>query len=179
LRKYRAELPAVLFSLAYTVLITYDVVWCWPFAMVASLWYIVLCYRRRIYAESLLQLFYLGTAIYGWWNWGEGLAQAPEALTWKRHLGFIGLGAAVTVLSGYFLGRFTDAANFYVDSFTTTFSIIATLLMIHLYPANWLYFIIIDLVSIYLYASRKMYLTSGLFVLYTLLSVNGWIQWTQ
>lgn len=172
------EIFAVVNSLIFTLLLTYNSLWCWLFSFIASATYLIICFRKKIYAESFLQLFYLGTTIYGFLNWGTGVAEQPQLLPFVQHLYWLLPGAALVVLSGYLLGKFTNAANFYVDSFTTIFSIIATLLMINLYPSNWLYFIVIDAVSVYLYLSRKMYYTALLFGLYSVLAINGWLQWT-
>lgn len=165
-------------SLAFTVLLTYNSIWCWLFSLIASATYLIICFRKKIYAESFLQLFYIGTTVYGYFHWGTGVQDHPELLPFTQHLYWLLPGVLVVVLSGYLLGKFTNAANFYIDSFTTVFSIAATLLMINLYPSHWLYFIVIDAVSVYLYFSRKMYFTAVLFALYTLLSINGWLQWT-
>lgn len=171
------ETIAVLSSLLYTVLITYDIIWCWLFSFIGVVLYLVLCYRKRLYAESFLQLFYLATTIYGFLNWGDGLSSSPTELPWEWHLGFIGAGALLFFTAGKLLRHFSDAASPYLDTFTTVFGILATLLMILLYPSNWLYWIVIDAVSVYLYYRRGLFLTSGLFALYTVLSVNGYWQW--
>lgn len=175
----RWELLAVAFSLTYTILITYDSIWCWPFALAGALIYLILCFQRRIYAESALQFFYLLTGVYGWFNWGDGLSNKPDLLGWEFHGIAIASGAVAVYLTGFLLKRYTDAARPYVDSFTSVFSILATLLMINLYSSNWAYFIVIDLVSVFLYYTRQMYFTSGLFVIYTILSINGLLQWTS
>jgi nicotinamide mononucleotide transporter len=169
---------AVVSSLLYTVLLTYGNVWCWLFALFSALFYGFICWQKRLLAESVLQSFYLAMAIYGYLNWGAGLADAPAPLASSTHVLIILGGVAFTALSGFFLKASNlNAAKPYVDSFTTVFSILATWLMVQLYPTNWAYWIIIDAVSIYLYFSRKLYLTAGLFFLYTLLSINGLIEW--
>ena len=171
------EALAVVFSLLYTILITYGYEICWLFALLASSMYLVICFKKKIYAESLLQLFYIFTAIYGWMHWAENGGQLSENLNWQTHGMIVISGSALVIISGYLLNRLSDAATPYVDSFTTIFSIFGTLLMIFLIPENWVYWIIIDLVSVFLYYKRKLYLTSILFIIYTILSVNGLIQW--
>ena len=42
---------------------------------------------------------------------------------------------------------------------------------------NWLYWIVIDLVSVYLYFNRDLHLTSLLFIVYTIISVFGYFSW--
>ncbi len=171
------EAIAVVFSLLYTILLTYGYEICWLFAFLASSLYLGLCFKKKIYAESLLQLFYVFMAVYGWKHWSESGGELNSSLNWQTHGMIIMSGAALVIISGYLLSRLSDAASPYIDSFTTVFSIFATLLMIFLIPENWAYWIVIDLVSVFLYFKRKLYLTSILFGVYTVLSVNGLIQW--
>lgn len=172
------EIVAVISSLAYTLLLTRLNEICWIFALIGSLLYLYICFRKRIYAESLLQFFYVYTAIYGWMHWNETGGKVAHSLPWNVHAIVILSGFALVVISGYLLRSLTDAATPYVDSFTTVFSIFATLMMINLVPDNWWYWIIIDSVSIWLYYKRRLYLTAGLFALYTILSINGLLTWT-
>jgi nicotinamide mononucleotide transporter len=170
---------AVVFSLLYTILISYGHIWCWLFSGLGVLLYLYICYEKRLFAEAFLQVFYLVTTLYGFLTWGEGLQDKPSELPLSWHALFILLGLGLVYLVGRLLHRHTAAAQPYVDSFTTLFGMGATLLMIALYPSNWLYWIVIDGVSVYLYYRRRLYLTSGLFALYTLLSLNGYWQWLQ
>ena len=55
-----------------------------------------------------------------------------------------------------------------LDAFTTVFSVVGTWWMIQGDPTNWLYWMVIDAVSIYLYAKRGMPWGALLFALYTL-----------
>jgi nicotinamide mononucleotide transporter len=167
---------AVISSLLYTFLLTYESIWCWLFAGLSSTLYLIICFRRKIYAEWALQLFYLGSAAYGFWNWGSTF-ETLASLSWQIHLVLVGGGSLTTFVTASLLQSYTDSAIPTLDSFTTIFSIIATILMINFYPENWVYWIIIDAASVYLYFKRGLKLTALLFVLYTLLSINGFIQW--
>jgi nicotinamide mononucleotide transporter len=171
------EVLAVICSLLYTVLITEGIIWCWLFALLSAGLYLIICAQKRIYAEMVLQAFYLTMAIYGYQHWGAGLAEKLEPLPLIFHAGIITSGLALVLVSGYLLKRYTPAAKPLVDSFTTVFSVFATLLQINLFPENWLYFIVIDAVSVYLYLSRKLYLTALLFLIYTALAINGYLAW--
>ena len=66
-----------------------------------------------------------------------------------------------------------------IDSFTTCFSIIATFLVVKKILENWIYWIIIDLVSIYIYFSRDLHLTSLLFLVYTVIAIIGYFNWKK
>lgn len=171
------EISAVVSSLTYTVLYTYGFVICWVFAILGSAIYLYLCYKKRIYAEALLQLFYVITGIYGWIHWYQSGGTIARSLSLSTHTIIIASGFLMLFGMGFYLQKKTDAATPYVDSFTTVFGILATFLMIDLIPENWAYWIAIDLVSIYLYWNRKLYLTAGLYFVYTLLSINGLVTW--
>lgn len=172
------ELIAVITGLAYTLLITYGYVWCWIFALISSSLFLYICFRKKIYAESLLQIFYLYTAVYGWMHWHEKEGAIAQSLSWNTHGIIVLAGVSLVLISSFLLKKMSDAATPFVDSFTTVFSIFATLMMINLIPDNWVYWIIIDAVSVWLYYKRQLYLTAALFVLYTILAINGLIQWT-
>ncbi len=171
------EALGVVSGLSYTLLITEGIVWCWLFALISSTIYLYLCFKKRIYAESLLQLFYLFAAVYGWVHWNENGGELGLSLSWKLHAMVILSGGALVLLSGYLLRSLSDAATPFVDSFTTVFAVFATLMMINLIPDNWYYWIVIDSVSIWLYLNRRLYLTAALFLVYTILAINGLIQW--
>jgi nicotinamide mononucleotide transporter len=173
----RFELLAVGFSLLYTILYTYGYIICFLFAFLSAACYLFICYQKKIYAEALLQLFYIFTAVYGYFHWTESAGELSPILPWAFHAGIIVSGTALVLVSGYLLRRLTDAQHPFVDSFTTVFSIFATLLMINLFPENWWYWVVIDTVSVWLYYQRGLYYTAVLFFIYTLLSINGLIQW--
>lgn len=173
------EIAAVLSSLAYTFLITYGSIWCWLFAFLSGLFFLILCYQRRIYAEVALQGFYIAMAVFGYLNWGEGLSDEPLTMDLEYHAIAILGGAVVVGFSGFTLSKISNSALPYLDSFTTVFSLIATAMMVMLYADNWLYWIVIDAVSIVLYFRRGLQLSAILFIFYTLMAINGYLQWNQ
>lgn len=184
---------AVLAGLAYVLLAARESIWCWPAALLSVSIYIYLCLEARLYAETGLQLFYLVMAIVGWWSWtrkkrpvqsAETTLQSSETLPivrWpgRRHLLVIAGNTAGTLLLGWFLSTYTAAANPYLDAFTTVFSLFTTWMVTQKVLENWLYWIVIDAASVYLYGSRDLYLTALLFILYTLIAVAGYRQWLR
>ncbi|MDX2001439.1 MAG: nicotinamide riboside transporter PnuC [Chitinophagales bacterium] len=171
------EILAVVSSALYTLLITYGSIWCWPFALLGSALFMYLVWNKRLYAETCLHTFYFLIGIYGWLSWGQAGTFSVSSLGLTNNMYIIGLGVIVALGVGFLFKRYTQAAWPFVDSFTAVFSIIATFMMIAMLLENWLYFIVVDAVSIALYASRKLYLSSLLYVVYTLLAINGFIQW--
>ncbi len=100
-------------------------------------------------------------------------------LSARQHLWIITAIVVLSALSGYYLSEKTTAAWPYVDSFTTWASVITTYLVTQKYLQNWLYWIVIDLVSIPLYLDRELSLTALLFVFYVVIAVFGYFKWKQ
>jgi len=85
----------------------------------------------------------------------------------------------ISLISGYLLNRHTEAAWPYLDSFTTWASVVTTYMVTKKVLENWLYWIVIDSLSIFLYLDRGLHLTALLFVGYTVIAIFGFYQWRQ
>lgn len=177
------EFIAVVFSIIYVLLAAKKNIWCWFFAAFSVLIYTYLCFNAQLYMETILQCFYLIMAFYGYYNWSKNSSKSYKIkiieLPINKHLQIIFLGAVVSFLMGYFLANYSDAKMALLDSFTTTFSIIATFMVAKKILDNWLYWIAIDISSIYLYNSRDLHLTAILFFIYTIIAIYGYKNWLQ
>lgn len=171
------EIAAVISGMLYTFLITYGSLWCWPAALISSVLFAYLCVQKKIYAESALHVFYFFSGIYGWYNWGQSEIFSPSSLGLDKNLEIIGLGILLIVIIGSLLRKYTDTKLPYLDVFTTVFSIFATFMMIYMIRENWIYWLVIDTVSIVLYWRRGLYVSVVLFIMYDILSINGLLQW--
>ena len=102
-----------------------------------------------------------------------------KELSIGNHVLILFVGIIFTLVLGYILTIHTQAKLPLLDSFTTVFSIIATFMVIKKILENWLYFIAIDLVSIYLYNNRDLQQTAMLFALYTIIACIGYYNWIR
>ncbi len=176
---------AFLTGLVYIFLITKENPKGWLWGIVScSLWAYVTFFDFLLYADTLLQLFYVGMGIWGWYQWrcdrSENDQPTLQPATWLKpitHFYIILFGAILTLILGYFFDNYTPAAATYLDSFVTVFSVIATVLLVWRKIDNWIYWIVIDTVSIYLFASRGGYLFAILFVIYIAVSIIGFRKW--
>lgn len=174
------EAVAVFFSLVYVFLAAREMIWCWAAALVSVCLYIYICLRAQLYAETALQVFYLAMAFYGWFNWNKRKeAGKRPIISWPAvyHIAAVSAGLVLFLTAGYALDRHTDAALPYLDSFTTWFAVIATFMVARKVLENWIYWVIIDGASIYLYMFRDLYLTALLFLAYTVIAAFGYFQW--
>jgi len=174
------EILAVVFSLFYVILAARNIIWCWPVAIISVVFFGWLTFEKKLYAEAALQVYYLVMAVYGWLNWRYRESEKSNPIIhWpmKYHLIIILIGTVGFLLTGFFLSRVSDAQVPYFDAFTTVFSVLATFLTARKVLENWLYWIVIDFASIFLYLGRDLYLTTGLFAGYTIAAIWGFYHW--
>jgi len=189
------ELVAVLLGIAYLVLAVRESLWCWYAAFAGTAIFLWLFWQVNLFMESALQVYYLVMAVYGWYQWRHGgrggtssqaaaRAAARATLpigTWspRAHGYAIGAVLVASAISGALLARYTSAALPYLDSFTTWGSILTTWMVARKILENWLYWLVIDSASIYLYLERGLVLTAGLFMVYLVIVVFGYLRWRQ
>ena len=174
------ESVAVFFSILYVILALKESIWCWGAAAISVTLYIYICYTAQLYPETGLQVFYLLMAFYGYYQWNKNDSTLQiQQWTTTKHLLILLLGALLTFLMGFYFTIYTNAAMPLVDSFTTVFSVFATYMVTKKVLGNWLYWIVIDAVSVYLYFSRDLHLTSLLFIVYTVIAIFGYFSWLK
>lgn len=177
------EAFAVVMGIAYLLLAVRESLWCWYAAFAGTCAYLVVFWQADLVMESALQLYYLGMAGYGWWHWRGGATREDNAslaiTTWspRQHLLAIGAVVVLASISGALLSRYTNAALPLVDSFTTFGAVLTTWMVARKVLENWLYWFVIDGVSIALYIQRELYLTAGLFAVYVVIVVIGYRRW--
>jgi nicotinamide mononucleotide transporter len=175
------EILAVILAIAYLVLATRQNIWCWAAAAGSTLLYLFIMYLARLYMESVLQLFYLAMAAYGWYQWRSGGddREGLKVSTWplRFHLLAIVSVLLLVFVSGQLLTRYSDAAMPFLDSLTTWGAIVATFMVTRKILENWIYWFFIDAVSIVLYINRDLYFTAALFSAYLVMIVIGYRSW--
>lgn len=172
---------AVLSGLAYIGLATRESILCWYAAMLGNVLFIIIFFDAALYTKVPLRAYYLLMAFYGLYEWKKGAEEgAPAPIRTLRPsyhaLGIVTCTIAGTVLA-FSLARWTDASMPYLDSLTTVFSLFTTWMVARKYLENWIYWIAIDGVSIYLYASQELYQTAFLYIIFTIMAIIGIWNW--
>lgn len=167
-------------NLGYVVLAARNNIWCWPVGLIGVILLFFIYVDARLFSDATLQVFYMIMSVYGWLQWRKQSESNDEKgiSTWilRKHLPLLGTGLICAVLLGYFWKIYGGALPF-IDALTTTFSIIATFLVAHKVLENWIYWIVIDAICIYVYWVRDIPLIAFLFVLYTLMAIYGLVSW--
>jgi nicotinamide mononucleotide transporter len=176
------EIIAAVLAVVYLLLAIRQRLECWAAAFVSSWLYVWVLFGAHLYMESALNAFYAGMAVYGYWQWQQGSGGSALAVRrWPRERHLMGLAGiiAMSIVSSYFLRRFTPAAWPFMDSMVTWSSVFATFLVARKVYENWHWWLVIDTVSLCLYFTRGLYLTMLLFGMYLVLIVIGMRQWRR
>lgn len=179
---------AIFMAIPYLILVARENVWAWFFGIISCLAWAYSAYLYDLYIDAGLQIFYVIISFLGLYQWYYGSkslgvqAEKDTAITrlsWKEHGLIIVIGSIFALLFGYLFKTYTTAAATYLDAFTTVFSIITTFLVIQKKLENWLYWLVIDSVYIYLYWIRGGYFFALLFAVYIVIVIVGWIEWQK
>ncbi len=176
------EYTAVALNVAYIVLAARRSMWCWPAGIGGSALSIWLFIEVQLYAEAVLFLYYVVMGIYGWYVWRRE-AESPGfsivSLGIGSHFLLCLLGYAGTGLIFWLLTSYTDAELPLVDAFTTSFAFLATWLTARKVLENWIYWIAVDSLAVYLYLARGLELYALLSAAYTAMAAYGYIEWLR
>ncbi|WP_394133086.1 nicotinamide riboside transporter PnuC [Shewanella maritima] len=191
------ESVAVVLAIAYLALAMKANKLCWFAAFFSTLIYTVLFWNVSLLMESALNVYYMGMAVYGYWLWvyrpnnalpseqaantGSASQTGSDIVSWslQRHLTIIAVTSVISLILGYVMATYTQASFAYLDAATTCFAVMTTYLVAKKVLENWLYWVVIDLVSIYLYFHKGLMLTSLLFVGYVFMAVAGYFMWKK
>jgi nicotinamide mononucleotide transporter len=178
------EIAAVLLGIATVALTVRQHIVSWPTGIVSSALFLLLFLEAGLYADSLLQVLYVGLGLYGWWHWLHG-GPSRNALPVTRastqlRLALVADAIVATAAFGALLDATTDSTVPYPDAATTVLSVVAQILLTRKKVENWpiwIFGVNIPYIAIYLY--KGLALTAGLQVLFIALSFAGWRAWRR
>ena len=181
--QYWMEALAVILAIIYLLLAVKQDIRCWYAAIFSSSLYFFIMYSAGLYMEAILQIFYIAMAFYGWSQLRNTFEGNTELVvrTWKssQHIKVISSVLIMTLISGWALKEYTNAALPFLDGLTTWGAIVATYMVAKRLLENWIYWFVIDSISIFLFVSRGLYLTSFLFFVYLIIIYFGYKSWTK
>jgi nicotinamide mononucleotide transporter len=155
----------------------------WPLGLLNNVFWGLLFFRSKLYADSVLQSLFFAFGVYGWWRWtrprpvsgGQQIRRTSSGEWWA-----FGASAAVaTMAAALLLRRFTDSPAPLADASILTLSLVATYGQAHRLLESWIVWIVVDVISVPLYISRGLYPTAGLYVIFGVLCVMGLAEWSR
>ena len=170
-------------AIAYLLLALKQNKLCWFAWIASSILYLYVMYQAGLYMESLLQVFYLCMGFYGLSQWSKTINNNQNTYVdlWSigNHIFAISLVIVLSLLSGTLLSNFSNAALPFIDAFTTWGAIVASYMVAKKILENWIYWFVIDFISVFIFASRGLYFTSALFVTYLVIIYFGYKSWSK
>lgn len=141
-----------------------------------------LFYDAKLYADVVLQAFFVLSSVVGWWNWVRGRRGEPlpiasanfRSLAWT-----VPVGVAATAGYGALLHHYTNAFAPFLDSAVLVFSIIAQLLLMQRRIENWPFWVLVNSIAVPLYFSRELHLTAFLYACYWVNALVSWYWWRR
>jgi nicotinamide mononucleotide transporter len=177
------EVLAVVFSLVCVLLTIKENIWQWLVGIFGVIFYIVVFYQSRLYANMWLQVVFIVLQIYGWYEWLHGGREKGELRISRSSMSLNGmlvfLAIAGTAAMAFGFRKFTDNANPLGDSAVTVLSLIAQWMLAKKYLENWLVWVVVNIIMIALGISQNLLLTAGLYAVFFLLAILGFIEWRK
>ena len=177
------EIIAVISAILYLLLAAKEDVKCWYAVIISSSLYFYIMYDAGLIMEAYLQVFYIIMALYGLLQWKKliQINSNKRIRTWSNIQHFIIITSVIilSILTGFILTKYTNAALPFLDAFTSWGAIITTYMVAQKILENWIYWFVIDSISIYIFLSRELYLTALLFFIYLIIICFGYASWRK
>jgi len=157
-----------------------------PLGLLYAVITVVVVARHNLFADVILNLYYVAMNAYGWyfWTYGGRERRGPEQLlvSWVPRIQWLGLIAIMivgTVAMGWYFATQTTAALPYPDSFTTVASFVAMWMSARKYLESWVLWFVIDVVQVALYVIKGIEAYAVLYLIYLAMAVFGWLAWRK
>ena len=160
-----------------------------PIGLIYSVITVVVVMRAALYADVILNIYYVLMNAYGWYFWIRGgqerrVASESEELPVGRVAGSLWPFLFVVMIlgtwsMGWYFATYTNAALPYPDSFTTVASFVAMWMSARKYLESWILWFVIDVVQVGLYLLKGVEEYALLYFVYLVLAVLGFRAWSR
>jgi nicotinamide mononucleotide transporter len=158
-------------------------IWSWPVGLIQVLLFILVFKEAKLYSDLALHVTYVGLQLYGWYYWLHGAEPGERLQVTRLGAQLLAAYAALSVAGAGILGlamqTFTDAEAVYPDAFVASTSLVAQWLITRKKLESWIFWVVVDVVAICLYAYKGLYYATALYVLFLVLAVCGFIAWSR
>jgi nicotinamide mononucleotide transporter len=176
------EIAATAFTLISVVLAVKRSLWQFPFGIAGTSLGFFVFWNAQLYSSAFLQPFFLAVLVYGWWFWlgGNRGARPPVRSTHVAVVTAACLVALAAAAAGaWALDTFANAEMALLDASIFCLSVVAQVLLSRKRVENWPVWVVINAISIYVYASQELWLYAALYVFFFFNAFWGWWEWRQ
>jgi len=168
------EIIAVLFSLISVWLTSKNKIWCWPTGIIGILAFAYLFYTKSEFANFWLQGLFLAQSIYAWINWNKN--NEIKSLKKTEFFEILSYLAPTLLIVSYLT---IESTHPILDTITTTLSIFGMFLLLFKKIEAWYFWIVADILYIILFIQNQLYLSSFIYLVFLILSIQGLINWNK
>ncbi len=147
----------------------------WPWWVLSSTLYGVFFYQVDLFASAILQIVFIGAAVYGWFGWAPTGA-VPGTISSRIRVR-IAIGTLVSVAALSPVLANIGAAATWTDAFILIASIVAQLLMVYEKYETWVLWLIVNVVATVQYLSLGYWFTALLYGVFAIVAILGWKRW--
>jgi len=148
-------------------------------SILLSMWVL---YQSKLYADILLNVYYLVMSIYGWFYWKYGRQKDPAPITYsdrKEQITAILIVITCFSLMVYWLKYHTNSDVPYWDACVSAFAWAGMWLMAKRKMENWIYLNISNVISIPLLLYKGLFIYAGLTIFLFIVGTLGYIKWKK
>jgi nicotinamide mononucleotide transporter len=173
------ELVSAVCSIVYSVLLIREQKVGWLFGILASVAGMVLFAHSKLYAQSVISIYYAGIGVYGWVYWSRAEKRNEHIHNWrlKYHAWAILLCVGLSILCSWVFITYTDSSSPLFDSVVTVFGLLASIKEARKILTSWVYWFFINIASGILYYQQQLYIYAALMLVYALICIPGYINW--
>lgn len=181
--KLLLQIVGLLLGLLYLWLEYKANIWVWIVGAIMPLVHGVLYLTSGIYADAAMQLYYVAAGLYGLMVWRRAPKKRNDGkikhtpCSW--YLSLVAVYAMLHVAIYLFLTEFTDSRIPVFDSMSTALSIVAMWMLSRKLVEQWLVWFVVDMISVGLYIYKGIPWTAGLYTLYCVLAIVGYMRWRK
>lgn len=166
-------------------------IYLWITSIIMPAIYLFVYYKAGLYADFGINIYYLIISVYGWMSWKYGFdifngrnnaTPKKTSITYTPLRSAIMLAtafSAVLIIITLLLLNYTDSNVPFLDSFTTSLSIVGMYMLAKKYIEQWWIWFVTDVVSVGLYIYKELYFTSALYALYAIIAIYGYAKWKR
>ena len=156
--------------------------WAWLFAIISSAAYGFVFFESRLYGDMALQLLFISVSFWGWYQWLHP-ASGGKTLPVTRLDGRGWLACAAGWLIGFLLIAWllttTDTDVPHADGFLTAGSLVGQFLLSRKKLENWIAWIVVDVLYVWLYLHKGLTLTAVLYGFFVVMAIIGLLAWKK
>lgn len=161
--------------------------WMWLSSIIMPVISLFVYFKAGLYADFGIDIYYVIIAIYGFWAWKWGgkadkgkQTELPITKTPAKAWPWITAACVVIFFAiRWILVSFTNSTVPNADSFTTTLSIVAMVMLSRKWIEQWWFWAVVDAASTCLYIYKGIYGYAGLYAVYTVLAFYGYARWAK